>query len=261
MTDDDIRTYIHTYLCVCARPHACVCVRACVGARERARVCGCVCVCVWVCVCVCVCVCVTQRCAVSSFALLQPATSVRLCARLARRGVAECDLAHGATAHLCHGTHAFVGQTNEVIQCQFAQEGAVLAQADTPRSSGARGSPALNWPRRIAAHRTLQQVLHRRGMEYQIKTHACKSAATRVAWAWDGGYEHSATSDSLAQPLSTSASSEVHAAATAHTPALPTFQQHSSESCAQHEETADGRPMSESPIIHIGIANNPHRNR
>ena len=36
------------------------------------------------------------------------------------------------SAHLCHGTHAFVGQANEVVQRQFAQEGAVLAQADTP---------------------------------------------------------------------------------------------------------------------------------
>ncbi len=98
-------------------------------------------------------------------------------------------------------------------------------------------------------------------MEYQINTLACKSAAARAEWAWDGGYEQSATSDSLAQPLSTSASSEVHAAATAHTPVLPTFQQHSSESCAQHEQTADGRPMSESLIIHIGIAKNPNRNR
>ena len=84
----------------------------------------------------------------------------------------------------------------------------------------------------------------------------------------DGGYEHSATSDSLAQPLSTSASREVHAAATAHTPALPTFQQHSSESCAFASSTRETvwtavpcrnryESLSEWLITHIGIANCP----
>jgi hypothetical protein len=136
MADNDGHMYIHTYLCACAR----VCVSECVRVRACTRVCVCLCVrvcahaCARVCVCLrlCarVCVCVTQLCC--SFALLQPATSVRLCARLAWLGLAECDLAHSATAHLCHGTHAFVGQANEVVQCQFAQEGAVLAQADTP---------------------------------------------------------------------------------------------------------------------------------
>jgi hypothetical protein len=158
----------------CVRVCVCLCVRACARVRVRARACArvcvcagarvgvCVCACVRVCVCVCVCVC---------DAALRCYSRQRRCAcahdwlGLAWRGSAWLGLARlglawpnaiwltvHQSAHLCHGTHAFVGQPNEVIQCQFAQEGAVLAQADTPRSSGARGSPALNGPRRIAAH-------------------------------------------------------------------------------------------------------------
>ncbi len=172
------------------------------------------------------------------------------------------------SAHLGDGTHAFVGQTNEVVQCQSAQEGAVLAEADTPTK---QWGPRVTSVERVTPNRSAlnaatsvpqsQRVLHSRRIEYQIEAHACKSAATRVAWAWDGGYEHSATSDSLAQPLSTSASREVHAAATAHTPALPTFQQHSSESCAQHGLETAGRPSHRrlATIPMIGIANDPYR--
>jgi hypothetical protein len=101
----------------------------------------------------------------------------------------------------------------------------VLAQADTPteavRPEGhQRDSVALATPNRSAPNAATsvaksQRVLHRRSIEHQIKAHACKSAEIRASHGlrMDGGYEPSATSDSLAQPLSTSASREVHAAA------------------------------------------------